>query len=294
MSLNGIDISSWQTGIDLQTVPADFVIVKATQGTKYVNPDMHRAVRQAAETGKLVGVYHYATGADVAAEACHFVQTVRPYIGRAVLVLDWEAQSNAAFTRSAWAKDWLRQVHTATRIRPLIYMSKSVAQGYDWRDIAGSFGLWVAQYKNYVPTGYQTDPWTDKYGYGAWPYPAIFQYSSSGQLPGWSGRLDLNIAYMDAAGWMAYATGGAAYQVGATYTTAVDLRVRYGPGTSYRAKTHSELTLGGQAADPDKTGVLEAGTRVTCLEVSQQDRDVWIRIPSGWIAAVYRGKIFVQ
>ena len=64
MSLNGIDISSWQQGINLSVVPADFVIVKATQGVGYVNPDFTRAVDQALATGKLVGVYHYVNGTD--------------------------------------------------------------------------------------------------------------------------------------------------------------------------------------------------------------------------------------
>ena len=34
MAMNGIDISNWQKGIDLAAVPCDFVIAKATQGTK--------------------------------------------------------------------------------------------------------------------------------------------------------------------------------------------------------------------------------------------------------------------
>ena len=56
MSLNGIDISSHQERIDLTAVPCDFVIIKATQGTKYVNPDFRRAYKQAINAGKLVGV----------------------------------------------------------------------------------------------------------------------------------------------------------------------------------------------------------------------------------------------
>nr|DAE89984.1 MAG TPA: hypothetical protein [Caudoviricetes sp.] len=36
MSLNGIDIASYQTGIDLSVVPCDFVIVKATEGTDVI------------------------------------------------------------------------------------------------------------------------------------------------------------------------------------------------------------------------------------------------------------------
>ncbi len=47
MTLNGIDISSHQTGINLAAVPADFVLVKTTQGTWYVNPDADRAYQQA-------------------------------------------------------------------------------------------------------------------------------------------------------------------------------------------------------------------------------------------------------
>jgi len=43
MGMNGIDISSHQAGINLEIVPCDFVIIKATEGTEYVNPDCDRA-----------------------------------------------------------------------------------------------------------------------------------------------------------------------------------------------------------------------------------------------------------
>ena len=39
MTMNGIDVSNWQAGINLAAVPADFVIMKATQGTNYISPD---------------------------------------------------------------------------------------------------------------------------------------------------------------------------------------------------------------------------------------------------------------
>lgn len=47
MAMNGIDISSYQSGINLTVVPCDFVITKATEGTGYVNPDYERAYAQA-------------------------------------------------------------------------------------------------------------------------------------------------------------------------------------------------------------------------------------------------------
>jgi len=43
MSMNGIDIASYQAGIDLASVPCDFAIIKATEGISYVNPDCDRA-----------------------------------------------------------------------------------------------------------------------------------------------------------------------------------------------------------------------------------------------------------
>ena len=93
MSMNGIDISSWQKGINLNAVPCDFVIVKATGGTEYINPDYNRAMNQAISAGKKVGVYHYAREkgckGSAAAEADFFVKTVQSYIGKAILVLDW-------------------------------------------------------------------------------------------------------------------------------------------------------------------------------------------------------------
>lgn len=52
MSMNGIDISSWQSGIDLAKVPCDFVIIKATEGLTYVNPDCDRAYQQGLKLGK--------------------------------------------------------------------------------------------------------------------------------------------------------------------------------------------------------------------------------------------------
>ena len=87
-------------------------------------------------------------------------------------------------------------------------------------------------------------------------------------------------------------TGG--YTVGQTYTLQANMNVRTGPGTNNPIKAHSQLTAGGQAADPDKNGSLQKGTRVTCQEIRQVGADIWMRIPSGWIAAVSGGKTYVS
>ena len=204
MSMNGIDISRWQKDINLSRVPCDFVIIKATQGIGYVSPTFKEQITSAQNLGKLIGVYHYASSGGAIAEAEHFLSIVDDYIGKAILVLDWEGEQNANFKNPAYAIAWLRYVREKTGVTPFIYMSKSVCRQYTWDN---SFPLWVAQYKNQQPSSYQSEPWTDKKGYGSWQYPHIFQYTSRGQLDGYSGNLDLDIAYMDGAEWNTWAQG---------------------------------------------------------------------------------------
>lgn len=83
------------------------------------------------------------------------------------------------------------------------------------------------------------------------------------------------------------------YKVGTTYTTQVVLKVRSGAGTNYSQKTYSQLTPNAKEhALPN--GCLKAGTRVTCLETKNNGNDIWLRIPSGWIAGYYQGNRYVK
>lgn len=84
------------------------------------------------------------------------------------------------------------------------------------------------------------------------------------------------------------------YRVGVNYTLQVELKVRTGAGTNYAAKRHSQLTSGGQTHDRDRDGALDKGTVVTCKEVKMVGNDIWMRCPSGWIAAIYHGKTYVK
>lgn len=84
------------------------------------------------------------------------------------------------------------------------------------------------------------------------------------------------------------------YKAGSTYTLQAEMKVREGAGTDKRAKKHSELTEDGKKHDADGDGALDKGTRVTCKEVKKVGEDTWIRTPSGWIAAIYNGKVYVK
>lgn len=203
--MNGIDISKWNP-IDLSKVPCDFVIVKATQGTSYVSSRYKEQITQANSLGKLLGIYHYAGGGGAIAEAEHFLNVVKDYIGKAILVLDWEGDQNPNFGSPEYAMTWLKYVKEKTGITPFIYMSKSVCRQYA-KQWDSSYPLWCAQYKNLSPTGYQDNPWTDSKGFGPWDGCKILQYSSKGQLPGYSSYLDLDKSYMDRSEWLRWASG---------------------------------------------------------------------------------------
>lgn len=205
--MRGIDISHWQDGINLAKVPCDFVIIKATQGTKMVDNCCDKFYQQARKLGKKLGVYHYYGGGEPIAEADHFINNVRGYIGEAILVLDWESGQNAKFNLGQKvAKQFLDRVYEVTGVKPLIYMSKSVCRDYRWNEVVeADYALWMAQYADKKPTGYQTSPWTDKKGLGDFDACVIHQYASTGRLEGYNGDLDLDIAYMTASAWDRYA-----------------------------------------------------------------------------------------
>lgn len=89
------------------------------------------------------------------------------------------------------------------------------------------------------------------------------------------------------------APSGPSYRAGTVYTLLADhLRVRTGPGTGYAAKSRKQLTVNARE-HAYSNGTLKKGTRVTCKDVRKVGSDIWIKIPSGWIAAYYGGKKYV-
>ncbi len=199
--MNGIDISAWQgdAGIDLSKIAYDFCIVKATEGTDYKNRYFAAHCDKVLSRKKLLGVYHYSNGGDPQKEADSFLTYCKKYIGKAVLVLDWEAKNNPLFSKNdlEWCLKWCNYVYQKTGIKPIIYIQKSAMDAVK----RCGYGLWVAQYPNHEQTGYQEHPWNE----GAYNC-LLRQYTSVGKLAGYAGSLDLNKAYMSAASWRKLAT----------------------------------------------------------------------------------------
>ena len=205
--MNLIDISSWQQGISLPELfernsELDGVIVKLTQGMNYVNPPAKDWLAWLMGSGRPFGIYHYLDLYGARAEAEHFVQTARTYIGKAVLAVDYEG--NTLRKGTGYLKEFLDRVFQLTGVRPLVYVSQSfiASQGFDAVASAG-YQLWVAQYADSAPVrGFLETPW-HKGSVAPFKSYVMQQYTSCGVLNGWKSYLDFDKYFGTAEEWRA-------------------------------------------------------------------------------------------
>ena len=207
MTMNGIDISNWQRDINLSAVKADFVIVKATEGIGYVDKSCDMLFQKALSLGKKLGFYHFArptANNDPIREADFFYENCKGYFGKAIPILDWEAENKY---NVAYAKAWLDRVYQRSGVKPVIYMSESVANAYNWSSVANAdYGLWVAKYRdNNQDYNYNMANAGSRPKVKWWKFYCMWQWTSTGRLNGYSGNLDCNVFYGDGTTWDKYA-----------------------------------------------------------------------------------------
>lgn len=212
--LLGVDISKWQAGIDLAAVDPDFVIVKVTQDAgayATINPNHVEQIEAALALGRPTGAYHYVGGGDngdaddAAAEADRFLDAVRAtgHGADVFYAIDWESIENSAWGNLSYLSIIIDRVQSATGKPVLLYASSGV---YPW-EMASAYGcaLWVAQYADEEPTGWDASPWTD----GTWnPAGRMHQYTGTGRVNGYAGDLDLNVWHASEAALRALAPSG--------------------------------------------------------------------------------------
>lgn len=212
--LLGVDISKWQAGIDLAAVDPDFVIVKVTQDAgayATTNPNHVEQISAALALGRPTGVYHYVGGGDngdaddAAAEAGRFLAAVQAtgHGADVFYAIDWESIENSAWGNLSYLSIIIDRVQSATGRPVLLYASSGV---YPW-EMASAYGcaLWVAQYADEEPTGWDASPWTD----GTWnPAGRMHQYTGTGRVNGYAGDLDLNVWHGSEAALRALAPSG--------------------------------------------------------------------------------------
>ena len=207
----GIDVSRFQGAIDWPSVAGSgigFAFVQASRGSgadctvkpAQCGPDPYFAAnRLAAEaSGIRVGAYHraFASGAtaadaraDALAEANIFIAGVGSLQrGELIPVLDAEAPFTGMTSSSlrTWIRVFVKRVTRKLGRKPMIYTNASSwsATGNTTEFARARYPLWVAEWGVSRPTV----PASNWGGRGYW----VWQYTSSGSVPGISGRVDMD------------------------------------------------------------------------------------------------------
>lgn len=189
MAIYSVDVFSGSSDSIIRDPHAQAVIVKATQGTGYVNPLCNHQWDLAGSLGKLRGLYHYASGDNPVAEAQYFINNIKNYVGQGVLILDWESYQNSSWGNTNWARQFVNEVHRLTGVWPLIYVQESAL--WQVANCASNCGVWVAKYASMT--------------WNSWAVPNMSVSAGAfGALTGLQftgGDIDRSIWYLDAAGW---------------------------------------------------------------------------------------------
>ncbi|MGH2923833.1 MAG: glycoside hydrolase family 25 protein [Solirubrobacterales bacterium] len=210
----GIDVSRFQETIDWAQVRGagiGFAFVQASRGSgadcavvpESCGADPYWAYNYATAkaNGVRVGPYHRAfvgdsggagVAADAAAEAEVFIAAVRATGGlvrgdvRPALDVETPFAGLTPKQLAKWVRVWVKRVRRALGARPVIYTNATSwrATG-DTREFARSrHPLWVANWNVRRPA-IPARNWAGK----GW---AVWQWTSSGSVPGISGRVDMN------------------------------------------------------------------------------------------------------
>jgi len=192
----GIDVSHHQGNIDWSLVynaGKVFAFVKATEGYTYNDPMFVTNMENGTQAGVWMGAYHFARPDNNSAtdEAHHFVQIAGNYIGPGYLppVLDLEdppgTDLQTLYTShelTQWVRTWLETVEQLTGVEPIIYTNGRYTQYLETS--LTTYKLWIAE-----PDG-NTDPPDNLNHWSDW---AFKQYSWTGNVPGISGDVDLDV-----------------------------------------------------------------------------------------------------
>jgi GH25 family lysozyme M1 (1,4-beta-N-acetylmuramidase) len=204
--LNGIDVASFQhpngAAIDWTQVATgySFVAIKATEGDYYVNPYYATDAPAAVAAGMYVAAYHFAipSGPDGATQAQYAVTNAGSYqVGGhylpLMLDLEYDPYNNTdhlnecyGLTPSAmvtWISSFVAKAKALTGVNPIIYTPQA------WWDTCTANNTQFRGFVLWVPAFASGSPGALPSGWNSW---TMWQYSSSGTVPGISGPVDLD------------------------------------------------------------------------------------------------------
>lgn len=198
--LAGIDISQFQKQPNFDTLKKNisFVILKASEGFGYEDPEFKRNQAEARRVGFLLGYYHFARpdlNNAPETEADYFLSVVGKLQNGEMLCLDFEV-TYKNYDPVVWCLAFLDRIFEVTKVRPLIYLNQNLIQTLNWQPVVdGDYGLWVASYDG-KPDGlnFKTE----------WPTVAMKQYTNNAALPGVDGAVDGNSFFGEETVFKAY------------------------------------------------------------------------------------------
>lgn len=285
--MKGVDISTWQKNVDYLKLKAngiEFAIIRAGYGKNESQKDnmFEKHYAGCIYAGMKVGAYLYAyastiEGAKLEAENClKFIKGKKFDLPIFYDVEDKNQQNIDRNTLTEMCKVFCDTIISAG------YQAGIYANLYWFNNKLNvkeleKYNIWLAQWNSKPTANFRVDIWQYDVGY----------------IEGNVGKIDKDIAYKEYPQSYQQPVENSVYKLGNTYTTQVVLKVRSGAGTNYRQKTYNELTPNAKE-HALSNGCLKNGTRVTCLEIKNNQNDIWIRIPSGWIAGFYNNKYYVK
>ncbi len=174
-----------------------FAIIKATQGTNYVNPYLASDAAAAKAAGLVVGFYHFADpGLPAVAQANFFARTIgRVGAGELPPILDLEITGQCGARQRdcspghivAWTRAFLTRLAADTHRTPMIYTDPGFWNSSVRSRAFSSYPLWLADF-TYNPMG-SPDAWPM-----GWHQYALWQYTDDASIPGIVGVTDRSTA----------------------------------------------------------------------------------------------------
>jgi len=119
-----IDLSHWQAPVNfgtLRTSGIQAVILKATQGSSWIDPTFMARSTAAQIAGLLVGAYHFADASNPIAQAAHFL-TIAGGLPR--LAVDIEPNGMGDTVSIAQAAELVARLQAVTDRLPLVYIGR--------------------------------------------------------------------------------------------------------------------------------------------------------------------------
>ena len=261
--LTGIDIHArYQKGIQPTTMPnVNFVITKTTGGKDFVVSGWQNMIQGI----DLVGVYHYAQEKGDAGtpqeEALNFISQAKLAPKNAILVLDWEEGTSPSLGDPNWVLEWMSIVEKELGRKPLFYTYHATLLKYPAlaKVYEAGYKLWYARYPYSTPQGWVS--WKAPTNVPYWTSPTMWQYSSAGGVPGWSGGLDLNIFYGTKDDWLSLGQSTTTGTVKEKLTPTFTLPAAYKQSFTHNGETYIVNNLSGTyyKTTADTTGIPSLG-----------------------------------